>query len=266
MSTISPRALVLRNAGINCDAEAVRALEGAGANADLVHFNTLAKQPSRFDDYQILLIPGGFSHGDDIAAGRIFATELIHEVAPELANFVQRGGIVLGICNGFQVLVETGLIDQSAGRRSQRKIALTDNESMRFECRWVHLRSEESACEFLKPGEIFPVPVAHAEGRLCVKDEAALAELRSQGQVALTYVNPDGSPAEYPACPNGAIDQIAGLCDPTGRVLGLMPHPERNLTANNHPLWTRMGHRTQGEGAQFFGRLVDVAKATPTSV
>jgi phosphoribosylformylglycinamidine synthase len=263
MTTRTPRALVLRNAGINCDAETVRALEGAGAAADLVHFNLLAQQPARFDDYQILVIPGGFSHGDDIAAGRIFATELLHAVSGELLAFVERGGLVLGICNGFQVLVETGLIDQSAGRRSERRIALTDNASAKFECRWVHLRSEESACEYLTAGEVWPVPVAHAEGRLCVRDEAALEALRSSGQIALRYVTADGGKAGYPECPNGAIEEIAGVCDPTGRVLGLMPHPERNLTAQNHPLWTRLGKRTRGEGALFFERLVDVAKAAP---
>lgn len=258
-----PKALVLRNAGINCDAETVRALEDAGASADLVHFNLVAREPARFDDYQILVIPGGFSHGDDIAAGRIFATEMIHSVSGELKQFVERGGIVLGICNGFQVLVETGLIDQSFGRRAERKVALTDNASMRFECRWVYLRSEESACPFLVPGEIWPVPVAHAEGRFSVRDEVALEELRAAGQLALRYVTKDGNPASYPECPNGAIEEIAGVCDPTGRVLGLMPHPERNLTAFNHPLWTRLGKRTRGEGAAFFERLVDVAKAAP---
>lgn len=263
MTMRTPRALVLRNAGINCDAETLRALEGAGAAADLVHFNQLAKEPARFDDYQILVIPGGFSHGDDIAAGRIFATELLHAVSDELAAFKERGGLILGICNGFQVLVETGLIDGSAGRRADRRIALTDNASARFECRWVHLRSEESACEFLTPGEIWPVPVAHAEGRLCVRDEATLEDLRAQGQLALRYVNADGSQASYPECPNGAIEEVAGVCDPTGRVLGLMPHPERNLAPHNHPLWTRLGKRTRGEGALFFERLVDVAKAAP---
>jgi len=263
MTIRTPKALVLRNAGINCDAETVRALEGAGATADLLHFNLLAKEPARFEDYQILVVPGGFSHGDDIAAGRIFATELLHAVSGELSAFVERGGLVLGICNGFQVLVETGLIDQTAGRRKDRQIALTDNASMRFECRWVHLRSEESACEFLTPGEVWPVPVAHAEGRLCVKDSTALEALRSNGQIALRYVTASGAKASYPECPNGAIEEIAGVCDPTGRVLGLMPHPERNLTPENHPLWTRLGKRTRGEGALFFERLVDVAKSTP---
>lgn len=259
MST--PRALVLRNAGINCDAETVRAFEGAGAKADLLHLTSLIREPGRLDDYQILVIPGGFSHGDDIAAGRIFATEFVHALKAELEHYVERGGIALGICNGFQVLVETGLIDGSLGNRTARTIALTDNESLKYECRWVHLRSEESVCPFLVPGEIWPTPVAHAEGRLAVRDDAVLADLENNGQIALRYVNADGSDAEYPACPNGSIDRIAGLCNANGRVLGLMPHPERNLLAQNHPLWTRLGKRTQGEGAAFFERIVDVAKA-----
>lgn len=259
-----PKALVLRNAGINCDLETVRALEGAGATAELVHFNLIAREPARFDDYQILVIPGGFSHGDDIAAGRIFATEILHTVAGELAAFVARGGLVLGICNGFQVLVETGLLDQSFGRRSERRIALTDNASARFECRWVYLRSEESACPYLEPDEVWPVPVAHAEGRLAVRDDDTLKALRQNGQIALTYVTEDGGHANYPECPSGSLQEIAGVCDPTGRVLGLMPHPERNLLPHNHPLWTRLGKRTRGEGALFFERLVDAAKAAPT--
>ena len=259
MST--PKALVLRNAGINCDAETVRALEGAGAEVDLLHLTTLIREPGRLDDCQILVIPGGFSHGDDIAAGRIFATELVHALRGELQAYVARGGIGLGICNGFQVLVEAGLIDGSLGDRAARTIALTDNESLKYECRWVHLQSQESACPFLVPGEVFPTPVAHAEGRLAVRDDQVLADLYANGQVALRYVTADGGEAAYPECPNGAVDNIAGLCDPTGRVLGLMPHPERNLLPGNHPLWTRLGKRTKGEGAAFFERIVDVAKA-----
>jgi phosphoribosylformylglycinamidine synthase len=263
MST--PKALVLRNAGINCDAETVRALEGAGAEVDLLHLSKLVAQPARFDDYRILVIPGGFSHGDDVAAGRIFSTELIHHLSGELASFVDRGGLVLGICNGFQVLVETGLLDGSAGRRPERSVALYDNASMKFECRWVHLESQETACPWLVPGEVWPVPVAHAEGRFAVRDAATLAGLYERGQVALKYVLPDGSAPAYPEDPNGAVDHIAGICDPTGRVLGLMPHPERNLLPWNHPQWTRLGARSAGEGAVFFERLVDVARGAVTT-
>ncbi|MFT4711242.1 MAG: phosphoribosylformylglycinamidine (FGAM) synthase-like amidotransferase family enzyme, partial [Planctomycetota bacterium] len=136
----------------------------------------------------------------------------------------------------------------------------------KFEARWVNLRSEESACPWLVPGEIWPVPVAHAEGRFVCRDGESLAALKANGQVALRYVNPDGSAPGYPECPNGAVEEIAGICDPTGRVLGLMPHPERNLLPWNHPQWTRMAARNEGEGAGFFQRLVDVAKGSMVSV
>lgn len=256
----SPKALVLRTAGINCDAETVRALNGAGAQADLLHVSKMVAEPGRFDDYRILVVPGGFSHGDDVAAGRILSTELIHDLSGELQSFVDRGGLVLGICNGFQVLLETGLLDGSAGRRAERSIALYDNASMKFECRWVHLQAQETACPWLVPGEVWPVPVAHAEGRFAVRDEATLAGLYERGQVALKYVTKDGGAPSYPEDPNGAVDHIAGICDTTGRVLGLMPHPERNLLPWNHPQWTRLGNREAGEGALFFERLVDVAR------
>jgi len=261
----NPKALVLRTAGINCDAETVRALDGAGAPTDLFHLSKMIAEPGRFDDYGILVIPGGFSYGDDVAAGRIFSAELVHYLSNELVNFVDRGGLVLGICNGFQVLVETGLLDSSVGKRTDRKIALYDNASMKFEARWVNLRSEESACPWLESGEIWPVPVAHAEGRFVCRDDETLAALKANGQVALRYVNPDGSTPGYPDCPNGAVEEIAGICDPTGRVLGLMPHPERNLLPWNHPQWTRMQARSEGEGAGFFRRLVDVAKSSIAS-
>ncbi len=255
-----PRALVLRTAGTNCDGETVRALGMAGARVELLHLKRLIEDPSPLARSAALILPGGFSYGDDVAAGRVLGLELRHHLGAALGEFVASGGFVLGICNGFQVLVESGLLEAGG----QRRMALTDNASARFECRWVHLRSEKSACPWLVPGEIWPVPVAHAEGRFTVADDGTLAELADGGQLALTYVNPDGSPPTYPADPNGSAGHIAGICDPTGRVLGLMPHPERNLQPWNHPQWTRLGGtRTEGEGLAFWKRLVRAAAALP---
>ncbi len=253
------RALVLRTAGTNCDGETVRALELAGAAVDLVHLNALSADPARLADYGILVLAGGFSYGDYVAAGRIFGLELRLRLFEPLQAFVERGGFLIGICNGFQILVDLGLF-QPDRPAAQRTIALGDNASNRFECRWVTLRAERSACPFLVPGELLPVPVAHGEGRFTVRDDGVLRELAERAQIALTYVEEDGAPAGYPANPNGSVAGIAGLCDPTGRVFGMMPHPERNLAPWNHPRWTRLPRREHGEGLSFYRRLVEAAR------
>ncbi len=253
------RAIVLRSAGTNCDAETVLAFELAGAEVDLVHLNALARDPKRLADASILAVPGGFSYGDYVAAGRVFGLELRHRLLDPLRRFVEGGGLAVGVCNGFQILVELGMFEDFGQASSERRIALTDNESNRFECRWVTLRSEECACPWLEAGELTPVPVAHAEGRFVVRDPEVLERLRENGQIALTYVAPDGGKARYPENPNGSVADVAGICDPSGRVLGLMPHPERNLTPWNHPRWTRRPPREEGEGLSFYRRMVQVA-------
>lgn len=257
------RSLVLRTAGINCDAETVRALERAGSQVELVHLHALLEAPSLLEGASLVVIPGGFSYGDDVSSGRIFGLELRHGLSSELARFVDGGGRVLGVCNGFQVLVESGLFEREPGSTTipPRAIALTNNISARFECRWVHLKGERCAADWIEAGAVFPVPMAHGEGRFVTLDEATLARLEAHGQVALRYVKADGSPATGAEDnPNGSTAAIAGLCDRTGRVLGLMPHPERNLDPWNHPEWTRLRahgiERKQGEGQGFWDRLV----------
>jgi len=273
MST--PRALVLRTAGINCDGETVRALELAGARTDLLHLKRILAEPARLDAYALLVIPGGFSYGDDIAAGRVFGVELRHGLAREIAAFAKRGGFVLGVCNGFQVLVEANLFEGTgaAPRRSNlasgdasavRNVALYDNASNHFECRWVTIEAQDCVCPWLAAGELMPVPIAHGEGRFTARDAATIARLNANRQIAFRYVAADGSPAEsYPDNPNGSLEAVAGICDPTGRVLGLMPHPERNITPWNHPHWTRLGPRSEGEGLAFYRRLVEAASGAP---
>jgi phosphoribosylformylglycinamidine synthase subunit PurQ / glutaminase len=271
MSTPDVRALVLRSAGTNCDGETVRAFELAGAETSLVHLNELARDPARLFDQEILALAGGFSYGDYIAAGRVFGLELAQRLLEPLQRFIAQGGFVLGICNGFQILVELGLFELDAAGlpARERAIALTDNASNRFECRWVTLRSEPCAAPHLVAGELMPVPVGHGEGRFVVRDRDVLAELFRRRQIALTYVDPaapgpagpDAPPVPYPLNPNGSIANIAGICDPSGRVLGLMPHPERNLAPWNHPRWTRMPAREAGEGLAFYRRMVEAARA-----
>lgn len=272
MKPSRPRALVLRTAGINCDAETIRALELAGAHVDLVHLDLVSQEPARLDDTNLIVVPGGFSFGDDVAAGRVFGLELRHALQDVLCAFVDRGGFVLGICNGFQVLVESGLFEREIGAKSipPRAIALTSNESAHFECRWTCMKAESSACAWLDGLGVTPVPVAHGEGRFVVREPRVLERLKSKRQIALRYVAADGGPARgYPANPNGSVEDIAGICDPSGRVLGLMPHPERNLTPWNHPQWTRLASgahapRTVGEGVEFYRRLVAASSGVRT--
>lgn len=253
------RALVLRTAGTNCDRETVEALRRARAEVELVHLRKLAAEPQRLEAAELVVFPGGFSYGDDIAAGRVFGYEVRTRLAEAFEGFVARGGYVLGVCNGFQILVDTGLLEPPAKRGDARRFALTLNASAHFECRWVTLEVQPSACAWLPAGLRMDVPVAHAEGRFVPRDAAAFAELEAAGQIALRYVSEDGGAPAYPANPNGSFSDVAGVCDATGRVLGLMPHPERNIQPWHHPRWTRLPALERGAGQDFYDRLVEAA-------
>ena len=210
---------MLRSGGTNCEDETARALELGGAEADILHCDRVLEDPARLDPYQILVFAGGFSYGDDLSAGRVWGLELRSRLREKLGTHVERGGLILGVCNGFQVLVESGIFEPDK-TPEERSIALYANASNHYECRWVEIESQECRCPWLTAGERMPTPVAHAEGRFVVRDEGALEDLRAGGQIALTYVG-EG----YPSNPNGAVADIAGICDPTGQVLGLMPPP-----------------------------------------
>jgi phosphoribosylformylglycinamidine synthase len=253
------RALVLRTAGTNCDRETVEALRRARAEVELLHLRRLVAEPQRLELVELVVFPGGFSYGDDIAAGRVFGYEVRTGLAAAFDAFVARGGYVLGVCNGFQILVDTGLLEPPARRGTARRFALTTNASARFECRWVTLEAQASACAWLPAGLRMDVPVAHAEGRYVPRDAAAHAELEAARQVALRYVAAGPGPVAYPHNPNGSHADVAGVCDPTGRVLGLMPHPERNIQPWHHPRWTRLPALARGQGQDFYDRLVEAA-------
>lgn len=262
------RALVLRSAGTNCDGETVAALRNVGADCRLAHLNAVERDPSRLADTDILVLAGGFSYGDDIAAGRVFAREIAHRLGDPLRAHIERGGLLLGICNGFQILLELGLLQDPGFTPSERGIALTANASGRFECRWVTLRLHECAAEWVHSEELLDTPVAHAEGRFVARDLDVVQELIDRRQVALTYADPNAPSVptgpshqealSYPLNPNGSVANIAGITDPTGRIVGLMPHPERNRTPWNHPHWTRpdLDRRHRGEGLGLFRRMV----------
>ncbi len=254
-----PKALVLRGPGTNCEDETLRALRMGGADADLLRSDVAVREPGRLEGYGVLVFAGGFSYGDDLAAGRVWGASLRNHLGEALRSHVDRGGLILGVCNGFQVLVESGLFEPEAAP-NERSVALFANASNHYECRWVTLEAQESRCTWLKAGDRMPCPVAHGEGRFAVTDDAALERLRAAGQIALTYVSEDGGEVGYPANPNGAAGDVAGICDPTGRVLGLMPHPERNLDPWAHPTWTRLpASRSEGEGLAFYRALVESA-------
>lgn len=253
-----PRVLVLRTAGINCDAETVHAWQQVGAAADLLHVARLLERPATLDGYQILTIPGGFCYGDDIAAGKILANQLTAHLGDRLRRFVDDGGLILGICNGFQVLAKTGLLNLDGDRTgpAAQSVTVTFNDSAHFEDRWVHLRVETDHCAFLESGQALYLPVAHAEGKVVTRDDATLARLDDTGRIALRYTDENGEPAGYPANPNGSQNHIAGLTDATGRIFGLMPHPERNIHLTHHPTWTRLPRDRQPDGLAIFRKAV----------
>jgi phosphoribosylformylglycinamidine synthase len=251
----TPRALVLRSAGTNCDLETQCALTLAGFDAQRLHVFRLIEDPSALQGAQMLVIPGGFSYGDDVAAGKILANQMLHRLAGPLNEFVAADKLMLGICNGFQVMIKAGLLPQ--GRvdplQAHRTATLGWNDSGRFEDRWVHLRCDGDRCVLLPPGEVLAMPIAHGEGKFIPADDGILQHLRDAGQVVLRYVDAAGHPGPYPVNPNGSVDDIAGLCDPTGRLLGLMPHPERFVDILQHPQWTR-GQVRRADGLALFQR------------
>lgn len=254
------RALVLRTAGTNCDAEAVHALRRAGAEVDLVHLGRFLERPDDLAAYRIVMFPGGFTYGDDIASGVVFATEMRNRVTPRLRAMVEDGAVVLGVCNGFQILVRAGLLPHTVGSAGAQEATLAPNLSGRFECRWTRLEVTTDKSPLLERGRVIECPVAHAEGRFVTTDPAVMRRMRDAGQVALRYVGPEGGAAAYPWNPSGTPDGIAGVIDPTGRVLGMMPHPERNVEPWHHPDWTLGGKPSEGDGLAVFRNAVRTAR------
>ena len=258
LTPMRPKTLVLRTAGTNCDQETAYAFELAGATAERVHLNRILHEPSFLDHHQLLAIPGGFSYGDDIAAGRIFANQITHHLRDALRKFIDDGKPVIGICNGFQVLVKTDLLPGQIGGRIGQTATLTNNDCGRFVDRWIHLSPRSNKCVWTAGLERLELPIAHGEGKFVPADESIRRALWDNDQVALVYTKADGSSPQgrFPDNPNGSVDDIAGVCDPSGLVLGLMPHPERYVSFLQHPAWTSAeagGKNPQREGADGAG-------------
>ena len=281
-----PNVLILRAPGTNCDKETAFAFETAGATTETLHVNRLLESPAVLDRFQILCIPGGFSFGDDVAAGQILAVQMRHHLAGRLAEFKTAGKLILGICNGFQVIIKSGILLDDEPPHGP-PATLTYNDSGKYEDRWVRLGVASEKCVFLRGIERMYLPVAHGEGKFIARDAAALARLEAAGQLALRYTRlathgkraggegsdsplpnnvrqvfnlshsgGDGSHLPFPDNPNGSTADVAGVCDTSGRVLGLMPHPERHLDPTHHPRWTRDEAGPVGDGLQLFTNAV----------
>jgi phosphoribosylformylglycinamidine synthase I len=256
--TQTPRAIVLRAAGINCDQEARSACEKVGFATDIVHVNRVIENKDLLKEFQFLIVPGGFSFGDDLGAGKVLANELKARLMPSLRQFVRDGKLVMGICNGFQILVKAGILPDPMDGSSSH-LTLANNDSGRFVDRWIHLKVSSTKSEFLKVEEVIDLPIAHGEGKFLPSDAQALERWEQGGQLVLKYVDPEGREAGEPWNPNGSVMNVAGMCDPTGRVLGLMPHPERFQDAVNHPQWTRRKD-VQPDGLKFFRNACEYVK------
>jgi len=292
----APSVLVIRAAGINCDEEVMHCWRLAGATPTLMHVNDLARHPALLDDFIVVTIPGGFSYGDDLGAGAILAQRMQYELAEPLRKLVARGGGILGICNGFQVLAKMGLLP--GGEFGRDTVTVTYNDSAKFEARWVKLQVCVDHCPYLtraaglgprdpvppaadlgprdhavlltegagrdrggsgpfsRPRGLLEMPVEHAEGKVVVADDATAQRLLDAGLVALRYVDEQGRFDRYPANPNGSTLGIAGLCDATGRVFGLMPHPDRHFDHTQHPCWTRRNPQDHADGLRIFQNAV----------
>ena len=236
---MKPKVLILQAHGTNRDYDVAEALTLAGADPHPVPLNNLRAGKKQFTDYQMLVVAGGFSYADSLGAGKLLALDLNSYFNEEIFAFVDAGKPVIGICNGFQALVKSGILPAAS---ENKEATLTFNEQGHFECRWVHLAPVSQTCIWTKDlDDNIVCPVAHGEGNFQSSDTSFVNMLTVQDQIALTYIYPDGAPAngDYPANPNGSILDIAGICNPQGNVLGLMPHPENHIYPHQHPQWTR---------------------------
>lgn len=242
------KAIVLTGYGINCEEETAFAFRRAGAVPEILHVNDLIASPKKLSESQILAFPGGFSYGDDTGSGNALANKIRNKVWSPLLDFIEAGNLVLGICNGFQVITNLGILPGVEARKPVRKVALAHNNSARYECRWVSLKSFSKKCVFTKGIDSIDLPVAHGEGKFTAGPET-LKRLNESGQVAFRYSR-GGEPAkgEFPFNPNGSLEDIAGICDKTGRILGMMPHPERNIFFTQQPDWTLQKERLRRAG------------------
>jgi phosphoribosylformylglycinamidine synthase subunit PurQ / glutaminase len=280
---LKPRIAIITGYGINSDNELAQCFRMAGGDPQRVHINDLIAKKPALSEFDIIAVPGGFSFGDHIASGRVFANKLKHSLAEDLHRAIDRKVPMIGICNGFQVLVKLGILPGQNSIASKKETVgldkalaqetgfvqnatLTYNDSGRFEDRWCHLAVDlGSKCIWTQGVERIYLPIRHGEGKFIPRDAETLAGFQSNGQIALRYCTTAGTTpglteSAYPANPNGSVDHIAGVCSPDGLIFGLMPHPEAHMLATNHPQWQKLGLKGEGEGIRIFRNAVDFIK------
>jgi phosphoribosylformylglycinamidine synthase subunit PurQ / glutaminase len=240
-----PRVLIPSGQGLNCEEETAYGYKMLGAEAEIIHINDIIARPSLLENYQILAFIGGFSDGDHIASGKIQANRLRYRLEEPLKEFIQDKKLVIGVCNGFQAMVKAGILPAFDNGNSTDSMTLTYNNSGKFEDRWIHLiANKKSSSVWTKGIDKLYLPVRHGEGKVRFASDASLKKLEAGNQIALSYMNPQtgktAEESEYPHNPNGSARGIAGICDPTGRIFGMMPHWEAFLSPYNHPNWTRL--------------------------
>jgi len=255
-----PKVLILTGYGINCDYETQHAFNLVGAEARRVHINDIIDKIESLENYQILALPGGFSFGDDISSGKVLANKIKFNIFDQLQKFIEDGKLIIGICNGFQSMAKLGILPAFDGDYKKQTVTLTFNDSGKFEDRWVYLKANpKSKCIFTKNINVIYLPVRHGEGKFVTTQEN-LQRIKRNNHIVFQYVDDKGNLAKYPWNPNGSLNNIAGICDKTGRIFGLMPHPEAFLYKTNHPRWTREKLDEEGMGVKMFRNAVEFIK------
>jgi len=264
---MKPKVLVMSGYGINCEEETLFAFIKAGADGEIVHINDLISGDKKLEDFQILAFPGGFSYGDDTGSGYAFANKIKNNLWDDVKKFIENDKLVLGICNGFQILVNLGLLPAIGEKYGENQVALTHNNTARYECRWINLINTSSKCIFTKGIKKISLPVAHGEGKFFAPEET-MKELENKDLIVFKYATAQGDLANgsFPSNPNGSLNDIAGICDETGRILGLMPHPERSIDFLQLENWTSLKNKDgkllskDGNGLQIFKNSVEYFK------
>ena len=248
--------LILTGHGINAEKELAWAFEMAGGNPSIVHLEDIIGNKSMLNRYQLLAFPGGFSFGDHISSGRIFANIIKTNLADELARFVEEGKLIIGICNGFQIITKLGMLPDMDGNKKQT-VSLINNDSGHFENRWVWVNIENNKSPWLRDMDKLYLPVRHGEGKFVTDTPETLNALIKNKQVAMKYINPNSSEVNYPFDPNGSVDNIAGILNRKGNILGLMPHPEAYIFKEHHPRWTEKENDNRLTGLKIFQNGID---------
>ena len=266
------KCIVLTGNGTNCEMEMAYACKMAGADiVDIVHLSELLYGERRLDDYSFLNLPGGFLDGDDLGSAKAGANRFLcariresrELLFDQLIKFIRAGKLILGVCNGFQLMIKLGLLPALGGNYAKQSATLTYNDSGRFEDRWVYLKVETpSPCVYIRGADIIYLPVRHGEGKFIPQSNSIISRIENKNLCALRYCTPDGVISmEYPDNPNGSINAVAGICDESGRLFGLMPHPEAYLCRVNHPRWTREKLPEKGQGLVIFQNAINFIRS-----